>query len=56
MLQPVELQDVSERFGGEIAALRRFLSQAAVPLGTEQAVRETAKRIVEDSGFRRDLK
>lgn len=55
MLQPAELGDVSLRFAGQIAALRRFFLQAAIPLDSAEATRELAHRVVEDRAFHRDL-
>jgi TonB family protein len=55
MLQPLQLEDVSQRYPEEIAEVRSFLGSAGVAVGSQQALAETAARLREDRGFRRDL-
>lgn len=55
MLQPAELLEVSQRFTGELAAMRTFLFRAGVPVGNPLAIHETATRIEDDRAFHRDL-
>ncbi|GAA3762983.1 energy transducer TonB [Terriglobus aquaticus] len=55
MLQPVELQEVSANFPGEIASLRKFFSLAGVPLDDSSSVHQIVMRLLEDPSFHRDL-
>jgi TonB family protein len=56
MLQPLQLQDVSDHFGKEIAELRDFLSKAGHPaLDTPETLGGIAARLRTDRAYRRDL-
>jgi TonB family protein len=55
MLQPLQLQDVSNNYANEIAELRNFLAKAGMPLDSAETLGGIAARLREDRAFRRDL-
>ncbi|SFS09092.1 TonB family C-terminal domain-containing protein [Granulicella pectinivorans] len=55
MLQPLQLQEVSDRYPSEIAELRDFLLKAGSVPATEQSLPAIVLRLQRDRAFHRDL-
>lgn len=55
MLQPLQLNEVLNRYPEEIAELRAFLHAARIPVATPDALPLTAARLGVDRAFHRDL-
>ena len=55
MLQPLQLQALSNRYPAQIAELREFFVKAGVAVEAPEALATVARRAEKDAGFRRDL-